>query len=39
MIIKENYHSITGRLGVGKITLINELLKRNFYCVRQIIKN
>lgn len=43
MIDKKNFYIITGGPGVGKTTLINDLLKRGYNCVpevaREIIKD
>lgn len=43
MIEKKNFYIITGGPGVGKTTLINDLLKRGYNCVsevaREIIKD
>lgn len=43
MIIKNNFHIITGGPGVGKTTLINELRQQQMNCIpevaREIIKD
>ena len=43
MLDKKNFYIITGGPGVGKTTLINDLVKRGYNCVpevaREIIKN